>query len=489
MWRLATSSKSIKRNLVNSLSLVFGLIVSAVFLTVDLSVDGWVDAQFDQAMSNKANSLKSHVTQVGDTLEFSLEEQFAPEFNTSQDPQFYQLWLGAREVRRSPSLTAFADVDLQRSEIALNSTQIVPVQLPNGLPGKASLTYFLPKVKENGQRATPAYLTIYKSDQSLERLLLILDILLVSGFVGSLAVVRYLAISIVDKGLKPLYALNQELRLLTDENPSTSGETRQLATPAQRFDEIEPIRNQLNRYIQHNIALLSNEKRITGDIAHELKTPISEIIALTEVSIRYPEDPRIAKTYKQDVLSIALRMKTIVENLLLLQRTASQALVMACEPIALQALIEKTIRELAFKLTDDEPAIVIDMASDTQVFADRFSLETIMMNLLDNAVFYSNRAWPVTVTAQVSAQGVAVQIRNPIDTRLAADQLQKLTDPLFQVDVSRTDANRYGLGLSIVNNLCQQNGYAFTLNQTSESSGGNTFIASVVIAATTPGPR
>ncbi|MFD2017026.1 histidine kinase dimerization/phospho-acceptor domain-containing protein [Vibrio olivae] len=88
-------------------------------------------------------------------------------------------------------------------------------------------------------------------------------------------------------------------------------------------EEIEPIRQQINSYIQSNSSLFAREKRITGDIAHELKTPISEILALTEVYIRYPDDPRISETYQQDILSIATRMKNIVEKLLLLQRSAN----------------------------------------------------------------------------------------------------------------------------------------------------------------------
>lgn len=94
----------------------------------------------------------------------------------------------------------------------------------------------------------------------------------------------------------------------------------ELELPEQVVEEIEPIRKELNRYIRSNRTLINNEKRITADIAHELKTPLAEMITLSEVYIRYPQDERISKTYQHDMLAIAKRMKAIVENLLLLQK-------------------------------------------------------------------------------------------------------------------------------------------------------------------------
>ena len=50
-----SQTSSIKRNLVNSISLVFGIIIFAVYLSIDLSLDSWVDKQFDKSLVNKSN--------------------------------------------------------------------------------------------------------------------------------------------------------------------------------------------------------------------------------------------------------------------------------------------------------------------------------------------------------------------------------------------------------------------------------------------------
>ncbi len=478
-------TKSIKRNLINSLSAVFGLIVFGVFLSVDLSVDGWVDSQFDQAMLNKANSLKSHIRQVDSHIDVALNSDAAPEFKPGKDPQFYQVWQGEESLQRSASLEAYSNVDLLKTELPVGSSKIVPVELPNGLSGRASLSYFVPKVARGDGNPVPVYLTIYKSDQSTEHSLLIIDILLVSGFCLSLAIMRYLAVTIVDKGLKPLDSLNRELKsMLVEDNAGSkkvsSNTPRLLSTPARPVEEIEPIRQEINNYIQNNFKLLSNEKRITGDIAHELKTPISEIIALTEVYIRYPNDARIGETYKQDMLSIANRMRNIVEKLLLLQRTSSTSIELHIVPLELSDLLEQIVKELSFKQPDTAQRVTIESAYSKPLMADRFSLETILVNLLDNALFYGVRTQKVRVNSQVVNNALVLRIVNHVEQPLDDEQLEKLTDPLFQVDFARSDATRYGLGLSIVNNLCQLNGWKLSLSQ----AAGNTFIAALSLPLT-----
>ena len=470
---LNTASKkmrSIKRNLINSLSAVFGFIVFGVFLSVDLSVDGWVDSQFDQAMLSKASSLKSHVNQVDGRIKVTLDSEFAPEFNPGNDPQFFQIWQNENSLKRSASLKNYDDVELLKQELVLGSDKIVDVELPNGLPGRASLSYFTPKVEHGSEQPHPVYLTIYKSDQSTQHSLLLIDVLLVSGFCLSLAIMRYLAIAIVDKGLKPLDSLNQELKSMLVDEKAGSGKqggvrATLLSTPEQRVEEIEPIRQEINNYIRNNLKLLANEKRITGDIAHELKTPISEIIALTEVYIRYPNDLRIGETYKQDILSIANRMRTIVEKLLLLQRTASTSIERHIEPIKLEELLQHILRELSFKQRNIDHQVALHCHVRTPVWGDRFSLETVLVNLLDNALYYGVKERRVDIVARTFEQAVELKVINYVSETLQAEQLEKLTDPLFQVDLARSDATRHGLGLSIVSNLCSLNGWRLMLSQ------------------------
>ncbi|MGO1192099.1 sensor histidine kinase [Vibrio casei] len=454
---------SIKRNLVNSISILFGVIIFAVYLSIDLSLDGWVEQQFDRALVNKANYLKSLVKVSGNTLEF--DDAMMTSQQDDGDRHYYQLWFKDKTIKRSKTLDEYPDVDLLKLSLPLNTSQLLDVRLPNGEEGRASISYFLPESEQLlSEHEHPAYLTLYQSDDSFENMLILVDILLVVSFFVSIFVMRYIAVRIVGKGLKPLEYLNEEIKKIDLDQK----QAMEIPEPKQRVEEIEPIREELNAFIKSNQVFLQNEKRLTGDIAHELKTPIAEIMSLSEVYIRYPNDARISETYKQDMLKIAHRMKKIVDNLLLLQRTSSSLIHIEQEEMDINDLIQDIVNELAFKFDSIESRVHIELAND-MILADHFSMHTMLINLLDNALFYSPEGSIVQIVVKEQGDGLQLIVGNEVTVALSTEDREHILDPMYQADQSRTSNDRYGLGLSIVDNLCRLNGYKLSIDHSNSN--------------------
>ncbi|MFM2481973.1 sensor histidine kinase [Celerinatantimonas sp. YJH-8] len=467
---------SIQRNLINSVSMVFGLILLAVFISVDQSLDDWVEQQFDQTMINRANYLKGQIKVVDHSVVFNFNQQFLPQFSSKKDAYFYQLWQNGKTIARSPSLEQYPAQNLILYDIPLRSTRVITVLLPNGETGRASLSYFIPShIDQPDEQPAPVYLTVYQATVGLDRLKIMVDILLISAFILATLIMRYITVSLIKRGLSPLQQLNQEIKEIA-ETSDTSQLSRQLSEPKRKVEEIEPIRKELNAFIHSNRQLIENEKRITGDIAHELKTPIAELIALTEIYIQYPQDERISKTYQHDMLSIANRMKGIVENLLLLQRTSSLSMNKQLESLSLESVLEQITRDLSFKYPDIGDRLSIDLDGQDEIVADRFSIETLLVNLLDNALFYSPEQTLITIRWNADHQR-QLEVRNQTATPLSPQDLEHIVQPLFQLDTSRTRSDRHGLGLSIVSNICRQNGYQFDLKHSTDQE----FVARVYI--------
>ena len=210
--------------------------------------------------------------------------------------------------------------------------------------------------------------------------------------------------------------------------------------------------------------MVDNEKRITSDIAHEIKTPIAELITLTEVHQRFPDDERLAKTFTSDILQISNRMKVIIENLLLLQRT-SHSLSVYKEPIEITTLLSKVIHDLNFKYDDIKQRVVLNNTLQHTIFADEFCLKTIITNLLDNALFYSVPNTAINITINDDTQDVVFTITNPSSINNSQQEVDNLVQPLFHYDDSRSNNERYGLVLSIVDNICKINDYELSINQ------------------------
>ena len=103
---------SIKDKLVNVLTVIIGIILLVVFLSLDFILDAWVDQQFDDALVEKSNYLKSLVEVESDEIEFEYHTGFMPQFERKDNAQYFQIWLEEDTFAKSQSLAYFDDVDL-----------------------------------------------------------------------------------------------------------------------------------------------------------------------------------------------------------------------------------------------------------------------------------------------------------------------------------------------------------------------------------------
>lgn len=467
--------KSLASRLVNRMLLAVSLIVILVFAAVDISIDKWVDGEFDNALMTKSNALKNLINLSDTGVSFDFSDEFMPEFSHSVNAEYFQLWQGDVEVDRSVSLRHFPDLSLIKHPIALNSSEFYNVTLPDGRAGRAMVSHFTVPVTGNFPQSTNdgdantqvIWLTLAVSSEALSDILWGIDYSLAIGFFLIMVLLRWMVVRLIHQGFEPINALNRTLQQASERQQALEW------TPSvQQYHEIEPIKHALNEFVQLTQRHLKNEKRLTADIAHELKTPLSELISLSEMAIRYPDDQRIAATYHQDVLAIGLNMKGIVNNLLLLQQVASGNMQLQRQPINLIERINLLVAELNGKHADASQRVYIDnQIGQLECEMDLFSLQTILTNLLDNALFYSPLGTPIELTLRLATQGEAlkqgrkpihVEITNQLKQAISESDLTQLSLPLYQVEQSRTDDNRHGLGLAIVANIAQINQLIFS---------------------------
>jgi signal transduction histidine kinase len=459
---------SIKDRLVNALTVIIGIILLVVFLSLDFIIDAWVDQQFDDALVEKSNYFKSLVEVESDGIEFEYHKGFMPQFERKEEAQYFQIWLGESTFAKSQSLSYFDDIDLDYQDVPTHESRIFDIKLPDGSMGKAISSRFQPQLSSDVDPIDVTYietmyLTLAISNQRVSNILLMADLSLIFVFITAIFGIRMVVIKVVDRELDSLYLLNKEISEL-DEN------AQGIQSNPKESKEISPIRKELNRYIELNIQNVANEKRLSSDIAHELKTPIAELISLSEINIRFPDDIRISATYKEDVLSIANNMNNIVNQLMMLNQSTPGRSRIVTQDIDINTLTEEISAELQFKYPEMMDRLTFtSFLNSPLVHADKFSLETIVKNLLDNALFYSMEN--TTVRADITnddAGNVVLEIKNTTTTKLTQENIANLFKPLYQVDSSRTHTNRHGLGLSIVKNIAQLNGYDLSVDYSND---------------------
>ena len=441
--------QSIYRKLVRSLSLSIASVIIVILLLTDFAVDTWVHDEFNRAMHNKANLLTTLVEEDVEGVEFDFAGEFMPEFEGISDPEYFQLWRNGEVFERSDTLDIFATKSLEYKDIGLGKQLVVESTLPDGRSGQVLYYSFLPQIDSDdrteyaamlatqGLKQQTMLLAYAISTEKLNFLMWLIDISFVTAAFIVALIVRILVKQAVSSGLKPLEEFTQSLKSirLADKNSEVSLTNEVI--------ELLPIRDSINTFIHANRKLYQKEQRLSSDIAHELKTPIAELISLTEVSIKFPDDKKLLNTYKPEVLEISKRLENIVGNILLFHRYSHEN-------------FEKNdvfdIVQVLKRLAELDKRIVISNIQDTEaITSNLFAFEIIFLNLFKNANNYS----PVNTNINVKidrpkAGQICIVVENKCLTVLTEDDMTLLFDPLWQKDNARTSTHNFGLGLTIV---------------------------------------
>lgn len=444
--------KSIRSKLVVTLSIAITGLVLSILLATDIAVDSWVDNEFNRGLHSKAGMLMTLVHEDEEGLAFNFSSEFMPEFDGQLEPEYFQMWTEEGVFTRSQSLNLFALKNLKFEELKLGETKIMTTQLPDGRDGRIIYTRFQPQLDSHSHRnfydgvSRPHHSTLTlayaASSEEVDFILWLIDVIFIVTTVTVIVFIRLFVRKSVDSSLAPLNKLNRDISRISIADKNA------VITIKEPVKELQPIVDNLNAFIQENRQLYFREKRLTSDIAHELKTPIAELINMAEVAIRFPNEKEFEADFKPEVLKISQRLKSIVSNLLLLHKYSDEALPKqdACDlnQVILRTLEKCDLERIKFEFQDDIPAIVSNL----------FALESIITNLVNNAKQYSPDKSVVTVCTLLNKEDkLQFTVTNELKVPLTEEDLSQLFDPLWQKDSARTSNDNFGLGLSIAKSL------------------------------------
>jgi signal transduction histidine kinase len=223
------------------------------------------------------------------------------------------------------------------------------------------------------------------------------------------------------------------------------GETLVLAdAPA----ELVPMIRHLNGLLARLGESFARERAFSANLAHELRTPLAELRAVTEVALRWPEDSSTWPASFSEIRTIGLQMETLVVNLLALARhDARQSTVHASE-VPLHELAASTWSAFS------SAAFQLDVPEELLLVTDREKLALILSNLFANAVAYGSPGSAVQCLGETTSSGFALSVRNST-ADLAPDDLPRIFDRFWRKDAARSDGQHAGLGLALVAALCE----------------------------------
>lgn len=481
--------QSIQRNL--TLSLVAGALV--LLLVAALSIDRLLTSQlardFDDNLLSKARVIAGLVERDAGVIEFDRVSRFMPEFESSEPLEYYELSLGdGRLFHRSPSLI---DASLAGRSEASTSPSFRHIELPNGMPGRMVAFSFAPRVetdptttddadeeagedspedldppddpvevdddeviyhlsREEAKAEVLLSIRLAKSTGGLERLIMTSRSILGGAFailVMGLAVVSWF---FVRRNLEPLRRLSGEVQAMDENNlymrVQQAGNVRELA----------PISSQLNRLLDRLEKAFQREKRFSGDVAHELKTPISELRTMSEVGREWAGERELVEGFFGDLVNLADDMERTVSNLLALARLDAGNHRIEPEEVELSRLVDDIWKRFGETASTRQISLANSVPAGTTVVTDRDKLTIILVNIIANAAAYSPESSTIEASAHAAESGdtLAVEVSN-IAPDLDKDDLELMLERFWRKDESRTGSGHAGLGLSLVSELAE----------------------------------
>lgn len=257
--------------------------------------------------------------------------------------------------------------------------------------------------------------------------------------------------------------------------------------PLSQDDELVSLTDGLNEMLsQLDVAfaerqtMIDAQRQFLMDASHELRTPVSNLRGLVEVSLRRP---RTNESY-QRTLNICLpeikRLNVLVNDLLTLVRAEAGAVVLAKEPVDLVALIGQALQAHQANATEKQVHLCPTTPESLTLQGDPTRLRQVLDNLIDNALRFAPTESKVEVTLIEQDKMAVLTVRDQ-GPGISPEDLPHLFKRFWRADVSRNRATGgLGLGLAITHSLVEA--HQGTIQVESVLDQGACFIVSVPLS-------
>ncbi|MEM8484468.1 MAG: ATP-binding protein [Bacteroidota bacterium] len=217
-------------------------------------------------------------------------------------------------------------------------------------------------------------------------------------------------------------------------------------------------------------------REFLGNVSHELKTPIFTIQGFAETLLDGAlTDDRVNERFLTKILANTKRLRNLANDLVEISRIETGELEMVMRPFRLSDVVNEVSDELE-QFAESKNVTLYHKIPATlpKILGDKARISQVMINLVDNAIKYSNPAGSVEIVARATAGGrIKVTVADD-GIGIAPQHVPRLTERFYRVDKSRSrEQGGTGLGLAIVKHILGAHGSEMVID--SKQNAGSTF--------------
>lgn len=291
-----------------------------------------------------------------------------------------------------------------------------------------------------------------------------LPLLLALAVVGGYLIAR--------RSLKPIQQISRTAELIGE-----SGDLTRRIELSGSGDELHQLAAVFNRMFDRLEKNFEAERSFTSDASHELRTPVTVILAQCEYALEDAKDEQELYEALGVVQKQGYRMKRMIESLLQFTRLEQQTEAFQPHPINLSALVEKVSRETS-ETGSKGIALHTDIAQNISVEGDEATLSRMLENLIRNAYKYGRENGNINVALKAENGKALLSVADD-GIGISAEDMPRIWNRFYRADKARSAGGEggFGLGLAIVKQIAVLHGGS--VEARSEPDKGSVFTVSL----------
>lgn len=263
-------------------------------------------------------------------------------------------------------------------------------------------------------------------------------------------------------------------RLTRTAHSIKKGDLRQRVPLPKAHDEVRNLALTLNEMIDHLEQAFIRQRRFVADASHELRTPVTVIRSKTDMALLQIFQPEDYMNIFRTIHAEAERLGHLISDLLALAHADEGQVHLEREIVRFDLLVEAVVATLESLATEHGITLEVEAIEPVSLLGDEARLMQVVINLLENAILYTNAGGRVYVTAHNKNAQACLIVRDT-GIGIAPEHLPHIFDRFYRVDPARvrTEGGNSGLGLAIVDWIVKAHGGSIAVE--SQVGQGSTF--------------
>ena len=261
----------------------------------------------------------------------------------------------------------------------------------------------------------------------------------------SLIICPLIALFIAKKGLAPLVQLTQAIEQI---------DIRHLSTPIHlphSPKELKTLSKAFNHLMKRLEETFQQLSQFSADLAHELRTPVHNLITQTEIVLSQERSPEEYQSLMLSSLEECVYLGQLIDRLLFLARAEHPHMGIEMNTIAVAEEVERLCE--FFSGSAEEKQILLHWQGQATLKADRMLFQRAVSNLISNAIKYTPQGGNIEITIKENASRIMIEVQDS-GCGIPQAHLKHIFDRFYRVEFARSkQTGGHGLGLAIVKKI------------------------------------